>query len=253
MIRRTFAKVTKSNEGSASFIASTSAADRYGDVVDQSWNLEGYKNSPVILLNHRQDMLPIGKATQIDIVEGNLEIEVEFDMADELGSSVARKVDKGFLSAVSVGFQPKKTVSRSDLPEDHPAYTKEAGLYFENNELLEISIVTIPANAQAVAKTIDMSDLHLKRMVRSAVKSEILAMQSNTLKHIIKVEETDSEYIVTYLKGEKADEEPEIEEPEIEEPEIEEAEIEEGWDSEEEDEDEKNKRLLTYLLVSKEQ
>ena len=252
MIRRTFAKVKRSTEGTASFIASTSAADRYGAVVDQqSWNLEGYKNSPVILLNHRQDMLPIGKATQIDIVEGNLEIDIEFDMADELASSVARKVDKGFLSAVSVGFQPKKTVARSDLPEDHPAHTKEAGLYFENNELLEVSIVTIPANAQAVAKTIDLADLHLKRMVRGVVKSEILAMQSATLKHIIKVEETDSEYIVTYLKGEKAEEEeePEVEEPEVEEdPGDEDASIDfAGYDDEDEDEDEKNKSLLTYL------
>jgi HK97 family phage prohead protease len=247
MIRRTFSKVVKSSENTASFIASTPAADRYGDVVEQSWDLEGYRNSPVILLNHRQDMLPIGKAVQIDVVQGNLEIDIEFDMADELGSTIARKVKDGYLSAVSVGFQPKKTVARSDLPENHPAYTKESGLYFENNELLEVSVVTIPANSQAVAKKIDLADLSLKRMVRQEVKAEILALKSSTLRHILNVEETESEYVVTYAKGELQ----ESPDPEIDEMD----EIEEEWTSEEEyeDEDEKSKSLLTYLLVSKEQ
>ena len=79
------------------FIASTSTSDRYGDVIDQaSWNPEGYKKNPVILLNHRQDMLPIGRASNVSVVNGQLEIDVEFDMNDELGASVTEKLKKDF-------------------------------------------------------------------------------------------------------------------------------------------------------------
>ena len=31
-----------------SYVASTDAIDRYGDVVSQNWDLEGFKNNPVI-------------------------------------------------------------------------------------------------------------------------------------------------------------------------------------------------------------
>ena len=246
MIQKTFAKVNRSESGSAKFIASTSAVDRYGDVVDQSsWKLDNYKSNAVILLNHRQDMLPIGRATNVEIVNGQLEIDVEFDMDDELGKQVARKVEKGFLSAVSVGFSPKKAMTRAELPEDHPAYTKEAGMYFQENELLEVSVVTIPANAEAIAKGMTIDELHIKMMIRRAVKAEVLAMPTETmgqLKHILEIEETANTFVVTYAKNPEAEEIDEVEEVE----EVEEA---YGEHDDDDDDEDKTKQLLTYLLT----
>ena len=65
-----------------SFIASTANADRYGDVINQrGWDLSKYRQNPVILLNHNANALPIGKG-EVDVVDGKLMVDVEFDMDD---------------------------------------------------------------------------------------------------------------------------------------------------------------------------
>lgn len=254
MINKTFATLKKSADNSATFIASTDSADRYGDIVDQkSWLLDSFKSNSVILLNHRQDMLPIGRATKIDVIDNNLEIEIEFDMGDELGAEVARKVQQGFLSAVSVGFTPKKSILRSELPTDHAAYIKSGGgMYFQENELLEVSVVTIPANAQAVAKGFSIEELALKQMINKMIRTEILSMPDasvTTLKHILNIEETADTFLVTYAKlQEEVEEVDEEEVEEIEEIEEELEEIEEEYTDEEEEED-KTKQLLIHLLT----
>ena len=250
-----FVEIKSKKVGQASFIASTPNSDRYDDVIDQnSWILEGYKNNPVILLNHRQDMLPIGRATKIGVVNGQLEIDVEFDMEDELGANVARKVDQGFLKAVSVGFQPKKGQMRSELPEEHKAFGK-SGMFYSDNELLEVSVVTIPANSEAIAKS--ASPLH--EVIRQIVRSELLSKPSTQLehvKHILEVEEQADRFIVSFAKHEEVEEVEEPVEEAVEEEPIEELEDagyghdedeEKNYDDEE-DEETNMKSLIKFLL-----
>ena len=130
-----------------SFIASTDRADRYGDIIDQSgWQLESYRSNPVVLLNHDHQSLPIDKGA-VRLGEEGLIIDVEFDMADPRAAEIAGKAARGFMNAVSVGFAPVKSVPRAQLPQEHFAYSKSGGQFFEQAELLEVSIVTIPANA----------------------------------------------------------------------------------------------------------
>ena len=253
-----FVNIETKQEGRASFIASTSTSDRYGDIIDQkSWNLDGYKKNPVILLNHRQDMLPIGRASSVQVVNGQLEIDVEFDMDDELGASVARKVEKGFLTAVSVGFQPKKAAMRSELPKDHKA-AGQSGMYFEDAELLEVSVVTIPANSEAIAKGHQSLVPSLERTIRQIVKSELLArpaQQLENVKHILQVEEEADRYIVHFAKPEMMEEETVEEDVSEDVEELAEelmADIfdeEKGGHDEEDDEDkEEMKNLIQFLL-----
>lgn len=247
-----FVGIQSKKNGVASFIASTSTSDRYDDVIDQeSWKLDAFKNNPVILLNHRQDMLPIGRATKVEVVNGQLEIEVEFDLEDELGANVARKVDQGFLKAVSVGFQPRKGTMRSDLPSDHRAFGK-SGMYYQDNELLEVSVVTIPANSEAVAKGFSSG---IEDMVRRMVRSELLSKPASDLqkvKHVLEVIEETDRFIVHFAKHEN---EEVVEEPleELEET-YNEEEDKGGHDEEEdkgghtEEDDEQMKNLIHYLL-----
>ena len=133
----------------ASFIASTSAEDRYGDVIAQSWDLTNYRKNPIILFNHDANQLPIGKG-DVDVVDGNLMIDITFDMDDPRAAEIGRKVKAGFLNAVSVGFNPIEAVERSELPDGHFA-KGEKGTFFKSAELLEVSVVTIPANQEAVS------------------------------------------------------------------------------------------------------
>ena len=67
------------------FIASDETPDRYGDIVSvNGWELDNYKKNSVILFNHNSMSLPIAKATDMDVIDNQLVIDVEFDMKDEL-------------------------------------------------------------------------------------------------------------------------------------------------------------------------
>ena len=133
-----------------SFIASTAGADRYGDIIEQSgWQLDSYRKNPVILFNHNPQEMPIGKGA-VEVVDNALMIDIEFDMDDERAAKIARKAQKGYLNAVSVGFNPIESTPRAELPDGHFA-KGVSGNYFSKAELLEVSIVTIPANSEAVA------------------------------------------------------------------------------------------------------
>lgn len=133
------------------FVASTATPDRMGDVVDQdSWDLGNYKQNPVILWAHDYSLPPVGRAVFCEVVEGQLEIEVEWDTGSELGATVARQFKEGFLSAGSVGFRPSSAVPRASLPEEDPRHG-QYGYVFYGCELLEFSAVPVPANAEALA------------------------------------------------------------------------------------------------------
>ena len=221
-----------------SFVASTASPDRYGDVINQrGWSLAKFRKNPVILLNHNAtSQLPIGRG-DVEIVDGKLMVDVEFDMGDPVAAEVARKTKAGFMSAVSVGFNAIESTPRSSLSKDNPYYAK-SGYFFDKAELLEISIVTIPANGEAVAAKNFTPNNRLFKLSK--------------LKHVIDVEYDGDHVIVTYLLK-RDEEEREQEEEEIEEmqeqidEEIEmEAEEEEayGYDDEDSDED-KEKNFLT--------
>ena len=212
-----------------SFVASSATPDRYGDIIDQKgWILENYKKNPVVLLNHDSNQLPIGKGN-VYLRDDKLVIDVEFDSEDERAKEVERKAKKGFMNAVSVGFRPLESKSRSELPEDNKYYGQR-GMYYSKAELLEVSIVTIPANGEATM---------LEQKFYNAMKEEILrevkeVMQDTLIvnKHILNVREEDDRYIVEFAKPEMEMEEEAMEEEE--EKAMDEEEEEKEMDSEEE-------------------
>jgi len=179
-----------------SYVASTDAIDRYGDVVSQNWELESYKRNSVILWNHDQMAPPIGRAISVDVVDGKLMIDVEFDMADPHAAMIARKAQAGFINAVSVGFQPIEMTPRSELPKDHKAYGPE-GVFYQRSELLELSVVTVPANGQATAaiaaKSLSFTDLEGIFEKRSRLDS--------INRHIMQVKETQDSWLVEFAKA----------------------------------------------------
>ena len=183
----------------------------------------------MVLLNHDSNQLPIGKG-HVHVRDAQLVIDVQFDQEDERAREVERKAKKGFMNAVSVGFRPLESKSRSELPEDNKYYGKR-GMYYSKSELLEVSIVTIPANGEATM---------LEQKFYNAMKEEILrevkeVMQDSLIvnKHILDVKEEDDRYIVEFAKPEMEMEEEAIEEEEKE------MDKEEDKDMKEEEEEEK--------------
>lgn len=123
------------------FVASDATVDRYGDTIDaKGWQLDNFTSNPVILLNHNAAALPVGKAVRTWVEGGQLKAELQFAAADVNpdGPRVEAAVRGGFLNAVSVGFRPL---------EGAPS---ERGINFVKQELLEISVVTVPANPNAL-------------------------------------------------------------------------------------------------------
>jgi HK97 family phage prohead protease len=222
------AKSRKKQSEKVSFIASTSSPDRYGDVIEQSgWDLSSYRKNNVVLLNHDSSQLPIAKGN-VHIRNNQLVIDVEFDDEDPRAQEVKRKAQNGFMNAVSVGFRPLESTSRSDLPKDNKYYGQR-GMYYSKAELLEVSIVTIPANGEATMLEQKFFNT-MKEDLLTEMKS-IIQENMNIYKHILEVKEEDDRYIVSFAKIQEAEQETEQEEEE---------EIEEAYKEEEEEEEEKD-------------
>ena len=129
--------------------------------------------------------------------------------------------------------------------------------------MLEVSIVTIPANGEATMLEQRFYDMkkNIVEEIRSIIKDEF----ETQFKHILSVTEEDDRYIVEYAKAEPSEEVEEVEE-EIEELEYEEEEEEkniseestedmEEKQEEEEEEEEKNyietlTEAFAYILHS---
>ncbi len=122
------------------FVISTGAVDRDNDTIDQlGWQLDNYRRNPVVLWAHDYSQLPVGKAIDVHTEGGNLVATVEFEQHD-FAETVFQLVNRGTLRATSVGFRPTKLVEN----------VERGGLDFKEQELLEFSIVPVPANAQAL-------------------------------------------------------------------------------------------------------
>lgn len=141
----------------ARFIASTAATDRYGDVVDQAtWKLDNYRLNPVIQVDHDYDVeATVGRGAMVDVIDNQLVVDIVWGK-DLESQAVAQKVQEGLISAVSVGFRPGRLTARHLMPENDPYYaSKEDNMYgvvYYDCELLEISVVAVPANPQALAQ-----------------------------------------------------------------------------------------------------
>ena len=237
MIQRSLSIVKREQQPDTnvfSFTASTDQVDRYGDIINQEgWDLDAYRSNPVILFNHNASALPIGKGEVSISADNQLMIDIEFDTDDDLGAAIKSKTERGFLHSVSVGFKPIKSIERSKLPTDHRAAGSD-GMYFESAELLEVSIVSVPANPQATAAK-SMNE-GLISEVKSIIRSEMLSIPNLGLRHILSVDEDENQVVVTFAKY--TDSMDDVEE-----------ESKEGW-HDEEDEKEKDELKSIDALAS---
>lgn len=115
------------------------------------------KRNPMFLWMH-DPMLPIGRTTQSEIKRKGLFGTTEFDTGDELGKNLYRKTIKKFLGTYSVGFRATK----------EPRFEEDT-IFFDEMQLMEVSLVSIPANINAVVteRALDEEAI-VQRMVTAA-------------------------------------------------------------------------------------
>lgn len=128
------AYVQKGEGDTVTAVASSENPDREGESLKaEGWILDHFKENPVLLWAHDAFSLPIGKVTDIGVVGKQLVAKFVF-AAHGFAQDVQQLVKDGFLNTLSVGFMP--------LERDDQGNTVK-------QELLELSIVNVPANADA--------------------------------------------------------------------------------------------------------
>lgn len=135
------------------FVASTEgvASDR-GIIRAAGWRFNRYASNPVFLWVHRRDLLPIGRGVgwRVDLAAREMLLDVEFPPAgvNDFADKVRAMFDHGFLRTVSVSWDT--------LREGQPTPDEErrgARWVSEEQELLELSAVPVPADTGAVDVT----------------------------------------------------------------------------------------------------
>lgn len=126
---------------------STEGKDRQGDIVRASGGkLDNYLKNPVILWSHNYGDPPVAKALTLETVAG-VGIKAQFQFPDwgvsEQADLIHRLWAGGFLNATSIGFMPLKAMP---MEPKEPWGSQD----FLEWELLEFSIVPVPANADAL-------------------------------------------------------------------------------------------------------
>src|SRR5262245_36640964 len=132
------------------FVLSDATVDRMGDVIDQAgWDLKNFAadRNPIALFNHDRNQV-IGRWADVAVRGGRLvgRLVLAEPGTSALVDTVRGLVRQNILRAVSVGFRALKSE-----PLDKDASEHFGPFRFLQSELLECSLVSIPANPNALA------------------------------------------------------------------------------------------------------
>lgn len=126
------------------FIGSDNSIDRYNEVIQQDgWQLDAFKANPVIPDCHDYSSISkiLGRAQSVGVADGKLVNRVEFCTDNPMGNLAYKMTKGGFIKSQSVGFIPLEWENGKGNDQPDRTYLKQ--------ELLEISLVVVPANPGA--------------------------------------------------------------------------------------------------------
>jgi HK97 family phage prohead protease len=140
-------------ERTIDIVASDFSKDSYNTRIDPNGlDLEQFRKNPVILLSHNDHRFPVAKALpeMIRVEKGEVLMRIQFpsrgkyeeaDIAFELYAD-------GFMRGISIGFVPEDW---EDVEEGSGSDKQHVRIY-RKARLLEVSLVTIPSNDNALAQ-----------------------------------------------------------------------------------------------------
>jgi len=161
------------------FVGSDETVDRAGDVIRVAgWQLGEFRRNPVILLNHDYQGLPVGQALEVkqERHEGRPVLRFSVLFADAatypLADTVFRLYQGGYMRATSVGFIPLEAEKLSD-EERESLGLKPYGNVFSKQSLLELSMVTVPANPNALELAVKRSIITPRQALQLDVRETV--------------------------------------------------------------------------------
>lgn len=187
--------VVNQSKMSADFVITTYDPDRYGDVVLPKGCvslLKNYRRNPRVFFAHKSTELPIGScripgtndlALKFfdDKILGTVYFHGETPESEVVFRLVARKeiqaASIGFLPVKAAVFEPEKTPNRPETDDkgDDLIYFREdpyfRPLRFLDWELLEWSVVSLPANAECLAEHLSRGHVEGEKIPASLKKA----------------------------------------------------------------------------------
>lgn len=144
-ITKNFTLEKQLTENVYTFIGTKEVVDRDGDIVFvDGIELENYKMNPIVLFGHDYNT-PIGKTVKFykKVIDGvkALLFDIEFASTQD-AKNIKTLVDEGVLNTTSINFIPKEW---EEVREND-----RWGYDIKKSELLEISVVSVPANQSAL-------------------------------------------------------------------------------------------------------
>lgn len=163
------ATIEKAESGEIVFIASDETLDRQGEVVKaDEWDLTQFAKSPRLLVDHDYRVEAIvGIAKKVWQEGKTLKFVPTFHEITEKAVMVKRMIDEGVLDTVSVGFC-RRMVNGKGV-----------------NELMEISFVAVPANANARLLAVKAVDAEAIGKIKNFIKEAEIEEGGEFVDHIL--------------------------------------------------------------------
>jgi HK97 family phage major capsid protein/HK97 family phage prohead protease len=179
-------------------VATTPTPDRVGDVVEP---LGVAFNNPMPLLHHHRSDQPVGFVTFGTPTKKGISFTARLPKIADVGVLKDRvdtawgEVKAGLVRGVSIGFRPLETERLDD-----------GGLRFLKSEVMELSLVTIPANAEATIQTVKSFDTEARAATGNEAKgvkptppvSGIANKPKTVTKEKVKMSQTTAEKISAF-------------------------------------------------------
>lgn len=148
-------------------LASTPMPDRVGDIVEPKGAVF---TLPIPFLWQHDSKQPIGHVTRASVTDKGIQVEVQLARIDEPGRLKDRldeawqSIKAGLVRGMSIGFAPSESAEIKGT----------FGLRYLKWAWLELSAVTIPANADASIQTIKSLDQHALRAATGASQGPVV-------------------------------------------------------------------------------
>lgn len=172
-------------EGVLEATITTSNTDRHNEnIVTDGINVDAYMNNPVVLYGHDYQGLPIGKTIKLTTMKNK--IKARFQLAVEeypFAKTVYDMVKNGYLNAVSIGGIVR------EWSDDYRSILQM--------EMVEFSVVPVPANAEAIitarsfeqatGKTMETVAKEFEEFIQGSMLDKVKAMGDDDVSQAIKV------------------------------------------------------------------
>ena len=190
-----FAVKTKTQEDSGFFIvgfASTPGLDRHGEIISEEALKKAASNllekpNNILFLNHNYDR-PIGVIKESVYVAGGLMIKVKISNTEP---TLKEQILEGLWGAFSIGGIVKEVEELTDKKDEFIGYK------ITEIELVEVSLVGVPANPEATLLEVISKSLVKKEDKNITEKDEESTLGGEVMKNKIKKENEEVEDVET--------------------------------------------------------